>query len=128
MNIVIPNRGLVENENPQRDAYEEAQEKAAAAQIFLEKFYQTSSNATEEEKEKGSAAFSAAWKIIQEIQMMGFPVEFMTTYYRPYDDFFNPLCAVGVKVLRPPGKNASKAARDRYDAWYKQLFGFGEIE
>ncbi|MDP1719229.1 MAG: hypothetical protein Q8L24_02270 [bacterium] len=111
---------MSDNQNPQ-DPFEEARRKAMMAQYLLEEFFKGYPIAedTEEAKEKRNAACLQAMQFMVEIEQMGFPVEWTNTSHRPYDDHLHPIISVAVMVLRPPGPDASPAARARYSAWYK---------
>lgn len=117
---------MPDNDIP-KDPYEEALEKAGVARLLLQKYYDLflvkESKESEEEK---SVTFSAAWNVIRDIQLNGFPVEILTAYHRPYDDFFHPICTVAVSVLRPPGPEASHSARARYNAWYRGILNISD--
>ncbi len=106
-----------------KDPYQEALGKAEVMAMLLRDFFDNSGEEKPEEKRKISML--AALMLKDEIEMMGFPVDYAVTYFYPHQIDQRCLVCIGVTVQRPP-KNGTPEERADYDRWYKRKMGISD--
>lgn len=103
--------------------YREALSKAEVMMLLLQDFFGPAGEKLDEEKRK--IKIYAAMMLKDEIEMMGFPVDYMVTYFYPYQNGHQSRVSVGVTVHRPP-KNGTPEEHSDYDRWYKRKMGLND--
>ncbi|TSC81405.1 MAG: hypothetical protein G01um101419_819 [Parcubacteria group bacterium Gr01-1014_19] len=84
----------------EKDPYEEALYKASIMEMLLRKFFDNPDLKEADDQRKNS--MFAALILKDEIEAMGFPVDYMITYFYPYQLGHRSRVCVGVTVHRPP--------------------------
>ncbi|MEK7653758.1 MAG: hypothetical protein AAB345_00550 [Patescibacteria group bacterium] len=91
--------------------------------MLFRDFFDTSSDKRDPEKQK--ITMLTALMLKDEIEMMGFPVDYTITYFYPYQLGHRSRVCVGVTVHRPP-KDGTPEEQADYDRWYKGKMGLSD--